>query len=431
MHKLLLFSILLAFLNNFNVLGQNLIENYSFEQYSPFVWNTILTVDLLQTNQPCQEGIVYATHGIRCVGLRFRSQLVSDWQEYITQIVYGDFEAGKTYKISFNYKLSNRCIYSTDDLGVGFIHDWIGSPSQLQNQIDAINPVLKNPENAILSNYNQYNEFSQYYTATGTETYIVIGCFKKDYNLTYVPINNPTSNPFNDLYFFIDEVEVYACPPMPENLLENMYTVCDDQPFELSTTVSADSYLWSNDSTSNSTQISVDEDIMWLEATFGNCKLRDTTIIQRFSGPSDLGPTISLCGPNDFPIGLKIYAKPNETVVWNTGENSSSIVVTQPGLYSVQKSIGECVWMDQVNVIDLMDEIVLHPNPASKEIHFKDENNITITSIFTEDGKKLTDSPLSIFELNSLISTLQPAIYLLDVERNSCKKRLKLSLITN
>lgn len=430
MFKILLVFLLSALISSFKAVGQNLISNYSFEQFTSSAWYPILTVDYLNPG-PGQEGNVSVTHGSTCVGLRFWSPVEDDWQEYIAQSVYGDFEAGKTYKVSFYYKLADRSVFSTDDLGVGFLHNWIGNPTGIEAQIGSITPALTTPENAILTNYNQYKQFSQYYTANGTETWLLIGCFKKDYNLTYVPISNPTSNPMPDIYFLIDEVEVFACPPMPESLLENSLVVCDELPFELSTSASADGYLWSNGSSSNSVQVSPDEDQIWLEATFGECKMRDTISIQRFSGPSDLGQDLLLCGSDDFPVELKVNALPNETVIWNTGHNGSNLIVSAPGDYSVVKSMGSCVWMDQLSVIDLLEEIVLYPNPTSNQIHFKDENNISITSISSEDGKKLITVPISIVELNELIVELKPAVYILDVELNSCKKRLKLSLINN
>jgi hypothetical protein len=430
MFKLLRVLLLIVLICNYKAVGQNLISNYSFEQFLSNAWYPILTVDYLNAG-PGQEGNVSVTHGTTCVGLRFWSPVEDNWQEYIAQSIAGDFEAGKTYKVSFNYKLASRSVFSTDDLGVGFLHNWVGNPSGIEAQIGNINPALKNPENAILTNYNQYKKFSQYYTSTGTETWLLIGCFKKDYNLTYVPISNPTSNPMTDIYFLIDEVEVYACPPMPKSLLDKSLIVCDELPFELSTSISADSYLWSNGSSSSSTQISPDENVIWLEATFGQCKMRDTVSIQRFSGPSDLGQDVLLCGSTDFPVELKVNALPNETVIWNTGHVGSNLIVNSPGDYSVIKSLGSCEWMDQLSVVDLLDEIVLYPNPTSNQIHFKDENNISILSISSEEGKKLIAAPISIVELNLLINELKPAIYILDVELKSCKKRLKLSLINN
>lgn len=430
MFKLLRVFLLLVLLCNTKAVGQNLISNYSFEQFTSSAWYPILTVDYLNPG-PGQEGNVSVTHGTTCVGLRFWSPVEDDWQEYIAQSIYGDFEAGKTYKISFNYKLADRSVFSTDDLGVGFLHNWIGNPTGIEAQIGSITPALTNPENAVLTNFNQYKEFSQYYTASGTETWLIIGCFKKDYNLTYVPISNPTSNPMPDIYFLIDEVEVFACPPMPESLLDNSIVICDELPFELSTSTSADAYLWSNGSSTNSAQVSPDEDQIWLEATFGECKMRDTLSIQRFSGPSDLGQDLLLCGSDDFPVELKVNALPNETVIWNTGHHGSNLIVSGPGEYGVVKSLGSCVWMDQLSVIDLLEEIVLYPNPTSNQIHFKDENNISITNISSEEGKKLIAAPISIVELNLLIKELKPALYILDVELNSCKKRLKLSLINN
>jgi hypothetical protein len=422
---------LVAFLNFMlcsRLFGQNLILNHSFEQFSSTAWKSVLTVDYLNPG-PNQEGNVTVTDGTTCVGLRFWSPIADDWQEYIAQIVAGKFEAGKTYKISFYYKLADRCVFSTDDLGVGFIHDWLGNPAILDGFIDQIDASLKNPENDILTNYNQYQQFSQYYTATGTETYLVIGCFKKDANLTYEPISNPTTNPMPDIYFLIDEVEVFACPTMPESLLENSHISCNQLPVELSTNISADSYLWSNGSVASSTQALSDEDLVWLEATFGECKMRDTISIQRFSGPSDLGSDILLCGTDDFPVELKVNALPNETISWSTDQIGSRLLIYAPGNYSVTKSLGTCTWTDEINVLDLFEEIVLYPNPSSDEIHFKNENSISILNVTTEDGKKLILSPITVQELNQLIKELKPAIYILDVELNSCFKRLKMCLI--
>lgn len=411
-----------------NVFAQNLIVNHSFEQFTSNAWHSVLSVDFWNSG-PSQEGNVTVKDGSICVGLRFKSPIADDWQEYIAQIIAGKFVAGKTYKISFYYKLADRCVFSTDDLGVGFVHNWVGNPTILSGFIDQIDASIKNPENTILTNYNQYRQFSQYYTATGTETYLVIGCFKKDANLTYEPISNPTASPMPDIYFFIDEVEVFACPNMPESLLENSYISCNQLPIELSTSVSADSYLWSNGSVGSSTQILPDEELVWLEATFGACKMRDTISIQRFSGPSDLGSDILLCGTNGLPVELKVSALPNETVTWSTGQVGSSLLVDAPGNYSVIKSLGTCTWTDEIQVLDLFEEIVLYPNPSSDEIHFNNENAISILNVASEDGKKLNLSPINVQELNQLIKELKPAIYFLDVELNSCFKSLKMCLI--
>jgi hypothetical protein len=77
----------------------------------------------------------------------------------------------------------------------------------------------------------------------------------------------------------------------------------------------------------------------------------------------------------------------------------------------------------------LFEEIVLYPNPSSDEIHFKNENSISILNVTSEDGKKLILSPISVQELNLLNKELKPAIYFLDVELNSCFKRLKMCFI--
>ena len=428
MNKILILVVCLFLSSNYKVFGQNILSNYSFEQFTSPAWYPILSVDILNAGMT-QEGYVVPAHGAACAGLRFFSPIADDWQEYICQGVLGQLDSGTTYRVSFKYKLSDRCIYSTDDLGVGFLHGPYGYQNLSQSLIQTMQVDLKGPENVPLTNYTSWQEFSHYYTANGTESFIVIGSFKRDSDLSFIPIANPTNNPMPDIYFFIDEVKLEACPPMPESLLEERKLICDSMPGLIYTETMADSYLWSNGTTNDSILVLNSENLIWLDATFGSCKMRDSMQVERFSVNTDLGPDILVCDERNLPTLLETTAEMHENVVWGDGTQETFLVVNEPGIYSVKKYREHCIWHDTLEVIDLSEEMRIYPNPTIQEVYFKHPENILIHAVYMEDGKILKDEPMTVTELNSFIQHVQSAVYLLELELFGCRKIVPLTIL--
>jgi len=408
--------------------AQNILVNPSFEQYTSSAWRGILTVDMCDAG-PTQEGYIVPAHGSICAGLRFFSPIEDDWQEYLCQSVYYQLDSGTVWRISFKYRLSDRCIYSTDDLGVGFLHGSYGYQDLTSELMQTLQVAVKGPENIPLTNYNSWQEFSQFYTATGTEMFFVLGSFKTDANLTYLPINNSTSNPMPDIYFFIDDVKLEACPPMPSSLLDERVLFCDSLPGLVSTNNLADSYLWSNGSTNDSTYATNSDQTLWLEATFGTCKMRDTIKIERFSESTDLGPDFLICSEKNLPVMVQTQVAQNETVLWSNGTNNTNLLIEQPGNYSVIKSREQCEWKDTIRAIDLSAEMLMFPNPTYNEVFFNHPEDMVIHGVFSEEGKNLSSGVISSAELNQILLQLQPAIYYVDIELEGCRKVVSLSLI--
>ncbi len=422
--------ILFIFLFSIPSVGQNLIANPSFENFNSTAWYPILTVDYLNPG-PSQEGYINASHGSTCLGLRFFSPIADNWQEYVAQSIYLDMVAGETYRISFKYRITDRCANSTDDLGIGFVHNYVGNPSPLADMVPNMEAAIKVPVDGVFANYQSYTEFVTYYTATGTETWIVIGCFEKDATLTYQPINNPTNNPMPDIYFLIDEVAMYKCPTFPSSLLPDELILCDAEEAQIQTTTPADQYIWSNGSNDSVYSIHTTDQMIWVEGTFGNCQVRDTMHIKWFSATSDLGKDFEICGERDFPIQLSVEAEFPESVVWSNGETKPEIWVEEPGVYSVIKSLGDCFWTDTIQILDKFSTLLIYPNPTAEEIHFMEEENVIIKSISTENGKQVNDQPMDLSEFRKLIPLLEPAMYLISVENSTCKRIIKLNLINN
>lgn len=422
------FFMILILIRSFLGFAQNLIQNPSFELNNSPAWKFILTADIWDpgTNQ---EGYVIPSDGNKCVGIRFFSPIADNWQEYLYQSVAGDLDSGFTYHISFKYQLASRCVFTTDDLGVGFMKQPWNNFTEVDNCIINMPATLRGPENVPLNNYGAWKEFSAFYTADGTENFMAIGCFQKDATLSYILTNNPTNNPMPDIYFFIDDVRLVKCPPMPNSLLPDVQLFCDETPIQLNALNDASSYLWSTGSTGDSTMIPASGLWVWLEATYGACKMRDTVRLEYFSGPVDLGTDVRACHKEDLPVKRNVNKSAGESVLWNTGSTETTISLNAPGTYYVTKSKGACFASDTVEVIDVLGTMSLYPNPASKFVSCTYPDEVLIHQIFTGDGKLILNETVDMNGANEVLFTTNSSSYFLELELWGCHHRQQLVII--
>lgn len=421
---ILLFALLLGG----NGGAQNLIQNPSFEINNSPAWRYILTADIWDSGTN-QEGYVIPTDGSKCAGLRFFSPIEDNWQEYLFQSVVGDLDSGFTYQVSFKYQLASRCNYTTDDLGVGFMKQPWNNYTEVENIITNMPATLRGPENVPLTNYGTWKEFSALYTADGTENFMAIGCFKKDATLSHILTDNPTNNPMPDIYFFIDDVRLVQCPPMPSSLLPDVQLFCDENPLLLIAPVDASSYLWSTGSTVDSTMIPATGSLVWLEATYGACKMRDTIRLEYFSGPVDLGTDVRACNKEDLPIERTVSKSTGESILWNTGSTETTISVSTPGTYYVTKSKGACVTSDTLEVIDVLSSMTLFPNPASQFVSCTYPDEVLIHRIFTGDGKLILNETADVNALNKVLFSTNSSAYFLELELWGCHHRQQVIIV--
>ncbi len=421
---ILLFALLLGG----NGGAQNLIQNPSFEINNSPAWRYILTADIWDSGTN-QEGYVIPTDGSKCAGLRFFSPIEDNWQEYLFQSVVGDLDSGFTYQVSFKYQLASRCNYTTDDLGVGFMKQPWNNYTEVENIITNMPATLRGPENVPLTNYGTWKEFSALYTADGTENFMAIGCFKKDATLSHILTDNPTNNPMPDIYFFIDEVRLVKCPPMPSSLLPQTLVICDENPVQINAAPDADSYLWNTGSTGDLTVVSGSNTFVSLEATYGACKMRDTMFFEYFSGPVDLGTDVRACNKEDLPIERTVSKSTGESILWNTGSTESTISVSTPGTYYVTKSKGACVASDTVEVIDVLSSMTLFPNPASQFVSCTYPDEVLVHRIFTGDGKLILNETADVNALNKVLFSTNSSSYFLELDLWGCHHRQQVIIV--
>jgi PKD repeat protein len=104
-----------------------------------------------------------------------------------------------------------------------------------------------------------------------------------------------------------------------------------------------DQYLWSNNATTQTITVTTagTYTVTVTDWQGGPCTAVASKTV---SVNPPLNPTISANGPTTFCIGgsVTLTSSPAQTYLWNNGQTTQSIFVTQPGNYSVMQTNGNC-----------------------------------------------------------------------------------------
>ena len=89
-----------------------------------------------------------------------------------------------------------------------------------------------------------------------------------------------------------------------------------------------------------------------VSVTAEGCTTTDEIIVTTNAGQIDLGGDQDLCDADNYEITVEfIIGDPNDaTFLWNTGETTQSIVVTESGTYSVEVMIDSCKLNSEVTI---------------------------------------------------------------------------------
>lgn len=133
------------------------------------------------------------------------------------------------------------------------------------------------------------------------------------------------------------------------------------------------SYVWSNGSESSS--ITVDEPGQYWVSVFDGCSYAYDTI------NVILGKPISVYLPEDTIVcidgSLLIDAGSfYNSYLWSTGETTSSIVITEPGVYTVTVELNGCFASDSVNVTQVVCTGISTANQSPVSLIYDADNHI-------------------------------------------------------
>jgi gliding motility-associated-like protein len=229
--------------------AQNLVPNYSFENYTNCpndqgqIYNCPpwFTPDISNGMTPdyyhqCSNvtgvptgsaaGFQYARTGKAFAGIFLYQPAppigtgTADAREYIECELVSPLVGGKRYCVNFYVNLLNNLRYAVDAIGA-----YLSTNSVLTNDIFVLQlePQVYNPVYNFMTDTLGWILISGEYISMGGEKYITIGNFKVD-SMTHVDTIMTMGGYFS--YYNIDDVSVYEMPELPEALAGKNKEVC-------------------------------------------------------------------------------------------------------------------------------------------------------------------------------------------------------------
>lgn len=392
----IIFNCFISFL-----VGQNLVPNSSFENYSscpsylneldkaiPWVkaGQTGCTPDYLNSCSPINSlvsiptninlnnglsGFQYARTGNGYAGM-IPFQMDS-YMEYIATPLTSPLKANTCYYFEMYVNLHNQSHYATDRLGVYFSQGSL--PLQYPYFVLPYVPHISNPSGQFLSDTLGWSLVAGIFNATGGEDHLTIGNFYDTLNTSTIIV---TSHPLNTYfygysYIYIDDVSL---TPLTVNLGQDT-VLCFREELVLNATLNIDSinYLWQDGST-NPEYTVTESGTYWVHITTNNCSFSDTINVS-FSDNIFLGNDTAICPGENLVLNTNYT---NASHLWQDGSTNPTLNVNKSGTYWVQVIIGNCSYSDTIGV-----KYITPPQKVLKDtiLCVGNELNINLNSYFT------------------------------------------------
>ena len=346
--------------------AQNLIPNPSFEEYTqcpgyPDInhypvelappWTTpTLSSDYFHT---CgnfwsrvpenRVGFEYARTGNAYAGFypyagyfyTSTGELISS-REYLQVPLSAPLQKDSTYLLTIHVSLADRCGTTSDAFEVVFTNYFLSAsphPDYSHSSV-AINmpPDIVNKPGNFLTQQDGWTALKWVYRARGGEAFMTMGVFRPNSEVSIQYLDGALQ-----YYLYVDDVSLVPAPAHAADLMiSGDLSVCDSVgEFSLSILSTAHSnFLWSTGDTARSITVTRPGTYtVWAE--YEGCYwLHDTVeVVYRPAPELHLGPDTILC-PADFPLTLSAPAG-MDAYLWNTGDTTSTLSVSAPGLYTL------------------------------------------------------------------------------------------------
>ena len=382
------------------ILGVNLINNPSFEEYyncpytsgqlyeSKYWWG--ITTEYFNAcaapggvSVPVNyDGFHYAHTGVAYAGcvLYWYANPSYDYRETIKTKLKDTLIANKRYCTNFyttlaqfTYTYTQSTYILLDSIGMLFTKDSVQDSVPL--------PILSNGTRVqnIISNLDSINWFKipNTFIANGGELYLTIGNF-----------NNVISYPSDAIgatYVYIDDVTVCECSF--KFSLGNDTTLCIGQSLTLNPNMPNAVFTW-QDGSHGSTYKVTQAGTYWVRAYFAdyNITTYDTINVAYYTNPIiNLGNDTTLCSGQSLILN---DTNQNYLYLWQDSSTNPTYNVTQQGFYWVKVTdSNNCTASDTINIMykdcdttQNIDNIIsIYPNPAT--------DNLTIETNFNEEHR--------------------------------------------
>jgi gliding motility-associated-like protein len=331
--------------------AQNLVPNGSFEQYSSCpnigflnritswtgVTNHTGTPDGYNVcATPAGGGVPINSFGYQYAhsGVGYAGQYVyykfGESHEYLSVELTDSMQQGLTYHISFYYSLSNYVSYTISHYGV-----YLSKTKPTGTGGFSALPYTPQFETSTyLTDTAGWTLVEFDYVAAGGEKFLVMGNFRANYSSDTLRVPTGITFPQSSAYFLIDDVSIaeQGCKG-----IKGANTVCSKDTLTLFT-ANDSVYGWA-DSLYPATILSTDTFLKVAptsNTTFILYTACDTFYrpIKVFHAPHiNVGNDTAVCAPIHFTLYTGDTAA---SFLWNTGDTTAQITVTQTGLYTVK-----------------------------------------------------------------------------------------------
>lgn len=371
--KKLILAIPLYVLFSFAANSQNLVPNYSFEDYDstyvptvyPFFnhtfeslydwrteWNmfntpdlffegseaffvniptfsnaaTIFNVDEFYVSSPNNyAGTQNPRTGLRHIGIRSETPYAIDasgnissapYHEYIQAELTATLEEGKSYEVSFYISSAENNIFQNNSIGA-----LISEESDYNFGTFPIAPDIA-PTDSIISS-DEWVEFKGTYIAEGGEKFLTIGNLDLSVIDTFLAVNQ-----FSSLYYYVDDVSVFENKRIDTTICQNDSIVFNANPH-------SSEHLW-QDGTTDSIFVATQPGTYWYRGYYESIYHTDTFHLNYYN-PLEASTVDDTLICHDDTIELTAnHNYPGEVQYnWSTGDTTSSIFVSEEGQYTI------------------------------------------------------------------------------------------------
>jgi len=220
-------------------------------------------------------------------------------------------------------------------------------------------PYFTSPPGYIYTDTANWREVSGTFTATGTESWIIIGNYVPKDSMNRDTTSIGISLPYAyDSYYAVDDVCLLDIDGAPTVFSSRDTLLCTKSEIMIAAKEGFRHFVWDNGSTDSIRAISA-PGTYWVKAIDPfTCTIAVDTIHVTGSKEIDLGADTTICG--NEPLLLSALTPGIGNYVWSTGATTASIWVSTPGSYYVHGYLEDCLIAADTISIDVFPE----PAPA-------------------------------------------------------------------
>ncbi|MCP2045286.1 gliding motility-associated C-terminal domain-containing protein [Pontibacter sp. HSC-36F09] len=363
--------LLLAFiLMSLGALGQNLVPNGDFEEYTTLPvesgeWHKLKNWSNVNKYIPSKfpygspdyfhiqagqevrlpnlhNATVNPYSGSAVAGFLTFTSDVSNFREYLSVRLTSAMEVGTKYKLSF--WVSNgggKLSYGTASNNIG-VYFSTAAPRQFTHEPIKVTPQLEVKEE-IWS--NEWQEVSFDFTADSAYTRLTIGNFYTD---TETSTSVRIKYTYNTAYYYLDKVEVVEIPTLK---ITGQLMICRGDSAVLKA-VNGTEYSWA-ESTRPGVILSTAETLKVAPKQATTYVVSSSTENASFTVQVNEPPLINLGADTTLCPGQSLYLNPDvpgATYRWQDNSTVPNYTITKPGLYWVEVTLNGCSTRDELQV---------------------------------------------------------------------------------